>query len=39
VEKMPKTTAIIKDLKQNGFILIDDVPCRVERVDVSKSGN
>ena len=36
---MTKTTATIKDLRPNGFILIDDVPCRVERVDVSKSGN
>jgi translation initiation factor 5A len=35
---MAKTTAVIKDLKPNGFVLIDDVPCRIERVDVSKSG-
>ncbi|MEM5853711.1 MAG: translation initiation factor IF-5A [Candidatus Aenigmatarchaeota archaeon] len=35
---MMKTTAVIKDLKPNGFVLIDDVPCRIERVDVSKSG-
>jgi translation elongation factor P/translation initiation factor 5A len=36
---MTKTTTTIKDLKPNGFVLIDEVPCRVERVDVSKSGN
>lgn len=35
---MEKTTAVIKNLKPNGFVLIDDVPCRVERVDVTKSG-
>jgi len=35
---LEKTTAVIKDLKPNGFVLIDDTPCRVERVDVSKSG-
>ncbi len=35
---MEKTTAVIKNLKPNGFVLIDGVPCRVERVDVSKSG-
>lgn len=35
---MEKTSAVIKELKPNGFVLIDDTPCRVERVDVSKSG-
>jgi translation initiation factor 5A len=35
---LTKTTAVIKDLKPNGFVLIDNEPCRVERVDVSKSG-
>lgn len=35
---MEKTTATIKDLKPNGFILIDGVPCRVEKVQVSTSG-
>jgi len=35
---LEKTTAVIKNLKPNGFVLIDGVPCRVERVDVSKSG-
>lgn len=35
---MDKTTATIKELKPNGFVIVDDVPCRVERVDVSKSG-
>lgn len=33
-----KTTAIIKNLKKDGLILIDGVPCRVERVQVSTSG-
>lgn len=36
---MSKTTSTIKDLRPNGFVIIDNVPCRVERVDVSKSGN
>jgi len=35
---LDKTTATIKELKPNGFVIVDDVPCRVERVDVSKSG-
>jgi len=33
-----KTVTIIKDLKPNGFVIIDGVPCRVERVQVSTSG-
>lgn len=35
---MEKTTAVIKDLKPDGFILIENVPCRVERVAISSSG-
>jgi translation initiation factor 5A len=35
---LEKTTASIKELKPNGFVIIDDTPCRVEKVDVSKSG-
>lgn len=35
---MEKTTATLKDLKPNGFVLIDDAPCRVEKVTVSSSG-
>jgi len=35
---MAKTVSTLKDLRPNGFVLIDDVPCRVEKVDVSKSG-
>ena len=35
---MEKTTAVIKQLKPNGFVLIDGVPCRVEKVQVSTSG-
>ena len=33
-----KTVTIIKDLKPNGFVIIDGVPCRVDRVQVSTSG-
>ena len=35
---MQKTIAIIKDLKPNGFVIIDGAVCRVERVQVSTSG-
>ena len=35
---MDKTTATIKDLKPNGFVLIEGEPCRVERVQISSSG-
>jgi translation initiation factor 5A len=35
---MEKTTAVIKDLKPNGFVLIEDAPCRVEKVTVSSAG-
>jgi len=35
---MPKTVAVIKDLKPNGFVIIDGAVCRVERVQVSTSG-
>lgn len=35
---MSKTSSEIKNLKPNGFVLIDDAPCRVERVQVSSSG-
>jgi translation initiation factor 5A len=35
---MQKTVALIKDLKPNGFVIIDGVPCRVERVQSSTSG-
>lgn len=35
---MEKTTTILKNLKKGNFILIDDVPCRVVSVNVSKSG-
>jgi len=30
--------AVIKTLKKGSFVLIDDVPCRVTQVNVSKSG-
>lgn len=35
---MEKTTSVIKNLKPNGFVIIDGVPCRVEKVSVSVSG-
>jgi translation initiation factor 5A len=35
---MTKTTAVIKELKVGGFVLIDDAPCRVEKVQISSSG-
>jgi len=35
---MEKTTASIKELRPNGFVIVDGDPCRVEKVDVSKSG-
>lgn len=35
---MDKTTTTIKELKPNGFVLIDDAPCRVEKVTISSSG-
>jgi translation initiation factor 5A len=33
-----KTNTEIKNLKPNGFVMIDDAPCRVEKVQVSSSG-
>lgn len=33
-----KTSATINKLKPGGFILIDDVPCRVEKVQTSSTG-
>jgi len=35
---MEKTTVVIKQLKPNNFVLIEGVPCRVEKVTVSTSG-
>jgi len=35
---LEKTTSVIKDLRKGSFVLIDDVPCRVDDVSVSKSG-
>ncbi len=35
---MEKTTSVIKNLKPGGFVLIEDTPCRVEKVSVSTSG-
>ena len=33
-----KTSANISKLKPGGFILIDDIPCRVDKVQTSSSG-
>jgi translation initiation factor 5A len=33
-----KTSANISRLKSGGFILIDDIPCRVDKVQTSSSG-
>ncbi|MEM5805484.1 MAG: translation initiation factor IF-5A [Candidatus Aenigmatarchaeota archaeon] len=33
-----KTTTVIKNLKEGGYVLIDNVPCRVEKVTISSSG-
>jgi len=30
--------AVLKNLKKGGFILIDDIPCKVVSVNISKSG-
>jgi translation elongation factor P/translation initiation factor 5A len=38
VINIEKTTAVIKDLKPNGFVMLDGVPCRVEKVQISTSG-
>lgn len=35
---MDKTTTEIKNLKPGGFVLIDGIPCRVEKVQTSTSG-
>ncbi len=35
---MEKTTSAIKNLKPGGFVLIDNTPCRVEKVSISTSG-
>lgn len=35
---MAKTTAVIKHLKRGGFILINNVPCRVDKVQMSSTG-
>lgn len=35
---MEKTIAVIKELKKGSFIIIDDIPCKVDDVSVTKSG-
>jgi len=35
---MTTTRASIKNLKEGGFVLIDGVPCRAEKVTISSSG-
>lgn len=35
---MEKTTSVIKSLKKGHFVLINNVPCRVESISSGKSG-
>jgi len=35
---MEKTRTEIKNLKPNSFVIIDNAPCRVEKVQISTSG-
>jgi translation initiation factor 5A len=35
---MEKTVSTIKNLKPGSFVIIEDAPCKVEKVDVSKTG-
>ncbi len=35
---MEKKPTEVKKLKKGGFVLIDDVPCKVESVDISRPG-
>jgi len=35
---LEKTIAVIKELKKGSFIIIDDIPCKVDDVSVTKSG-
>lgn len=35
---MEKTTADVSQIKEGGFIIIDDAPCRIEKVVSSTSG-
>ncbi len=35
---MEKTVANIRELRPNGFVMLDGVPCRVEKVQVATSG-
>lgn len=33
-----KTTQLAKHLKPGGFVIIDDIPCKVDKVNISSSG-
>jgi len=35
---MEKSTADVSEIKEGGFIIIDDAPCRIEKVTGSTSG-
>jgi len=35
---MEKRQTEIKDLKEGGFVIIDDAPCRVDDIQISKAG-
>ena len=33
-----KTSQLAKHLKPGGFVIIDDIPCKVDKVNISSSG-
>lgn len=35
---MAKTVGVIKNLKKGSYVLIDNVPCKVDSISVTKSG-
>jgi len=35
---LEKTTSAIKNLKKGSLVIIDDVPCKVDNISVTKSG-
>ncbi len=35
---MDKTTAEVSDIKEGGFIIIDDAPCKISKITSSTSG-
>ncbi len=35
---LEKTTSALKHLKQNGFVVIDGAPCKVDKIQASSTG-